>query len=249
MKRLQYEIVEWTKGNSNILGIDEVGRGCLAGPLVLGGVILKKEKLLTLQDILTNLYTQNNAQTLMDKKKPQLLPKVEDLTADINIQNYYKIKDSKKLTEKQREELSQFIIDNAKAYAIVEISPAEIDKLGMSRATQKAFMQVIAQIRTKIEVINMIFTDKFAIEGIKKSQQLNILGGDNLSMSVAAASIIAKVYRDNLVSKLSEQDKYAHYQFHKHKGYGTALHKELILKHGPCDIHRFSFEPIKSYKK
>lgn len=201
----------FNKGIRHIAGVDEVGRGPLAGPMVIGAVILDIGK------ILNRNY-------------------------DVSFEKLYeKINDSKKVTEKNRIELDKFIKENCLAFSIIEISHTELDLTGISKSTQKAFFESIKNLKV---LPQHIFTDAFPIKSISKEKQTNIIKGDSRSISIAAASIIAKVYRDDLMTKYAEQ--YPEYGFEKHKGYGTKLHKEAIYKYGPCEIHRKSFEPIKS---
>jgi ribonuclease HII len=201
----------FNKGIRHIAGVDEVGRGPLAGPMVIGAVILDIVK------ILNRNY-------------------------DVSFEKLYeKINDSKKVTEKNRIELAKFIKENCLAFSIIEISHTELDLTGISKSTQKAFFESIKNLKV---LPQHIFTDAFPIKSISKEKQTNIIKGDSRSISIAAASIIAKVYRDDLMTKYAE--RYPEYGFEKHKGYGTKLHKEAIYKYGPCEIHRKSFEPIKS---
>lgn len=205
----------WNKGIKHIAGIDEVGRGALAGPLVVGAVILDRNHLENetfLNDETLNLYTQ--------------------------------IKDSKLIAPKKRARLSEFIKEHAISYALEQISPKVIDEVGIMGATQLAFFNVTQKLKTKA---HYVLTDAFEIKKLTKFDQTNIIRGDNLSISIAAASIIAKVFRDNLMVDLhNDVGDYQKYQFHRHKGYGTKLHREMIELHGPCDIHRRCFEPVKS---
>jgi ribonuclease HII len=201
----------FNKGIRYIAGVDEVGRGPLAGPMVIGAVILDIGK------ILNRNY-------------------------DVSFEKLYeKINDSKKVTEKNRIELAKFIKENCLAFSIIEISHTELDLTGISKSTQKAFFESIKNLKV---LPQHIFTDAFPIKSISKEKQTNIIKGDSRSISIAAASIIAKVYRDDLMTSYAE--RYPEYGFEKHKGYGTKLHKEAIYKYGPCEIHRKSFEPIKS---
>jgi len=201
----------FNKGIRHIAGVDEVGRGPLAGPMVVSAVIWDIEK-------------------------------ISSRNYDVELEKLYeKINDSKKLTEKSRIELSKFIKDNCLSFSIIEISNTELDLIGISKSTQKAFFESIKSLKIAPQ---HIFTDAFPIKNISKEKQTNIIKGDSRSISIAAASIIAKVYRDDLMTKYAE--KYPEYEFEKHKGYGTKLHRDAILKYGPCEIHRRSFEPIKS---
>lgn len=192
---LKYEEKYWKQGYKYVCGLDEVGRGCFAGPVVVGAVIFP-------QDV--------------------ILP--EGIT------------DSKLLTPKQRKSLEPVIKNRALAWSIAEISVLYINKVGISKATQMAFQKAFRELFIQAD---FALVDAFFIEDLDKKKQKPIIKGDQLSVSIAAASIIAKVYRDELMEKL--HSKYPQYNFKKHKGYGTREHREAIKKHGLCRIHRKSF--------
>ncbi|MGN0550765.1 MAG: ribonuclease HII [Acutalibacteraceae bacterium] len=145
------------------------------------------------------------------------------------------VNDSKKLSEKKREALFDVIKNEASAYAIAYASVEEIEEINILNAAMLAMKRAIEALPLKAD---------FALIDGNKTPDLNIpakaiVKGDSLSMSIAAASILAKVSRDRLMLKYDEQ--YPEYQFKKHKGYGTKLHREMLLKYGPCEIHRLSF--------
>jgi ribonuclease HII len=117
-----------------------------------------------------------------------------------------------------------------------------IDSHGISKCVQLAFYDAIKGLDIKPE---HVLTDFVQIRKITKMHQTNIIQGDSMSLTVAAASIIAKVYRDNIMINMHET--YPQYHFHKHKGYGTKLHVQALREHGPCKIHRKSFRPVKTY--
>ncbi len=213
---LSYERELFARGIKFIAGVDEVGRGPLAGPFVAAAVILDLEKLLSAE------FTFN----------------------DVPHQNFglYKlINDSKKVTEKNREILSKFIIENAVSYSIIEIPVTQLDEWGISKTTQEAFYQAVTNLKVKPQ---HVLVDGFEIKKITHDNQSFMAKGDSKSMTIAAASIIAKVYRDRKMCEL--HDKYPEYGFDKHKGYGTKAHMDAIKAHGICEIHRKSFEPIRS---
>jgi ribonuclease HII len=186
----------WQQGYHYIAGVDEVGRGCFAGPVVAAAVIL-----------------------------PQVFEGME------------LVNDSKLLSPKIREKLSQLIMKQALAYAISEIAVEIINKIGIGKATQQAFRQAINDLSVKP---HFILIDAFYIETLSRKNQKPIVHGDGKSISIAAASIIAKVYRDTLMKKLHSQ--YENYDFATNKGYGTKKHQEAIKKYGLCDLHRKSFD-------
>ncbi len=175
-----------------IAGIDEAGRGPLAGPLVCACVIMPKTDLID------------------------------------------GIDDSKKLSPKKREELFDNIVQNAIAYSIIEIDEKTIDEINILNATKLGMKKALESLEVKPEII---LTDAVRIE--TEILQQNIIHGDGLSYNIAAASILAKVYRDRLMQKLSLS--YPQYLFAQHKGYGTKQHIENLKKFGPCPHHRKTF--------
>ncbi len=185
----------WKKGFSNVCGIDEVGRGSFAGPVVAGAVIFYPNR---------------------------------PVPRGIN--------DSKLLTAKKRERLAQQIKDAAKAWCVAEIAVYYINKLGIGKATQMAFRKCLKNISPKPD---FVLIDAFDVRHFNRKKQKAIPKGDRVSISIAAASIIAKVHRDKLMDRLSE--KYPQYGFSKHKGYGTKLHQDAIKKYGLSAVHRKSF--------
>lgn len=151
------------------------------------------------------------------------------------------INDSKKLTAKQREQASVWIKENALAWGIGEGSVAEINRLGINGATNRAFRRAVAACPLKLDYL---LIDAFYIpyiSGIKKANQHPIVKGDSLSISIAAASILAKVYRDSLMVTLSNNPKNKYYLWHKNKGYGTKDHRGAIEKHGITRLHRVKY--------
>lgn len=216
----QYENNLLKQGKTLVAGVDEAGRGPLAGPLVASAVILD---LIKVKKILDRYFTNND---VLDKK--QLL--------------YTQIRDSKKVTEGKRLILNELIKKEAISYSIVVISHKKIDSHGIGEANQMAFYETINNLRVKPQ---HVFTDHFEIKKLTREHQTNITRGDSVSISVAAASILAKVHRDKIM--LNMHKKYPEYGFDKHKGYGTKQHFEALNKHGPCSIHRKTFCPIKSF--
>ena len=148
--------------------------------------------------------------------------------------------DSKKLTPKKRDKLYDIILENAVDVSISEVSSQEIDKINILNATKKAMYNAIRDLKT---IPNHVLIDAVNLEDLKISST-SIIKGDAKSASIAAASIVAKVYRDRML--IEEEKKYPGYGFDKHKGYGTKLHIEKIKELGVLEKHRKSFEPIKS---
>lgn len=176
-----------------VCGIDEAGRGPLAGPVAAGAVILPRDCEI--------LY----------------------------------LNDSKKLSEKRREELFIEIKEKAIAWGVGLVSPERIDEINILQATYEAMRLAVGQLNPQPEVL---LNDAVTIPGIDLPQT-SIIKGDAKSVSIAAASILAKVTRDHM---MAEYDAiYPEYGFAKHKGYGTAAHIEAIRRLGPCAIHRRSF--------
>lgn len=194
----KYENEIYQKGNKLIAGTDEVGRGCIAGPIVCAAVILPKNY-------------QNDA-----------------------------IKDSKLLSAKQREKISKQIIDDCIAYAIVEIDANTVDLLNPKQASRMGMKECINKLNKNPDYVLSDFeTLDISIPNIA------IVHGDKLSISIAAASIIAKVYRDELMVKY-HNDVNQHYHFNENKGYLTKKHLQALKQYGPIkNFHRFSYKPIK----
>ncbi len=186
------------KGFQKIVGLDEVGRGSWAGPLVAACVILPRNKRL------------------------------------------YSLRDSKLLNEKEREKLALKIKKTCR-YGIGRAEVSEINQLGITASLDLAYSRAIKKLKIKIDFL--------LIDGLGWKQaplpSKAIKKGDMTCASIAAASIVAKVYRDDLMRKLSK--KYSKWHFDQHKGYGTKLHRDLIKKYGICAIHRVNYKPIKSF--
>jgi ribonuclease HII len=218
MSLMDFEINIYKNQNHRFIGgIDEVGRGCLAGPLVTAIVVYDIENLIELA------------------KNPGLLKKINQ------------IKDSKKLSEKKREELSAFIKEIAFFYAVDEVSNHDIDNKGISQVTNNSFFKNYSYAYAKR--IDFVLIDAFRIKEVEPHKQSSLVKGDNTSLAIASASIIAKYFRDELMKKIGEQEEFKVYGFDSHKGYGTAAHIETIKRCGVSTIHRKSFEPIKSMIK
>ena len=178
---------------SYICGIDEVGRGPLAGPVVAGAVILPRDCRI--------LY----------------------------------LNDSKQLSEKKREELYELIMENAVSTGLGFVSPERIDEINILQATYEAMRQAIGKLEKEPD---LLLNDAVTIPGVE-IRQVPIIKGDAKSVSIAAASIIAKVTRDRLMVQYDEI--YPEYGFASNKGYGAAAHLEALKKYGPTPIHRRSF--------
>ncbi len=193
-----YEDDLYIEGYKRIAGIDEVGRGSLAGPLVAAAVILDRKKLI-----------------------------IED------------INDSKKVAENRRKYIFKKIIRSCLCWSVAKVSPAVIDRLSITKANMIAFKRAVGGLKIKPDIIlsdfiSMDMGDKY----------IPIIKGDTLSISIAAASIVAKVIRDQIMFKYSKC--YPEYGFEYNKGYGTRKHLKSLQKYGPTLIHRVSFRGVLS---
>jgi len=203
----------WDKGFSHVVGIDEVGRGCFAGPVVVAGVIFNPDNL--------------------------------------NFPWISQIHDSKLLSKLTREILAPLIQKHCVHFSISEISVPIINDIGIAKATLLGMQQVVKNIREIPKRVRddnnsiAILVDAFTIPNIAYKQK-PIIKGDQKSISIAAASIIAKVHRDTLMSQLA--NTYPAYSFADNKGYGTKKHREAIQKYGLSNIHRKSFD-LEKYTK
>ena len=185
--------------NQSVLGMDEAGRGPIAGPLMVAGVIFPKGY----QNVL--------------------------------------IDDSKKLSEKKREKLFKIIIQDALYYQILVVDEKTIDRKNIYRATQEAMMEIANKSQC-----DFVLSDAMPLPDIDKPYQA-IVKGDQKSLSIAAASILAKVTRDRWMKKLDEM--YPQYGLAKHKGYPTKAHIEALNKYGLQDFYRRSYGPVKKLEE
>lgn len=200
-----FEKKTFKKGFRVVAGIDEVGRGCFAGPVVAAVVA----------------FTNKQIGEHMNKR--------------------IIINDSKKMTVKQREISSFWIKKNALCYGIGWASVAQINKLGIKKATEIAFRKAIKNCGRRMDYL---LIDAFYIpyvKGLRRKNQKAIIKGDTKSISIAAASVIAKVYRDRLMVRLSLDPKYKKYGWDKNKGYGTLEHRKALQKYGTTRLHRKQF--------
>jgi ribonuclease HII len=148
------------------------------------------------------------------------------------------VRDSKELSESKRESLFDVVISNCISYAIIEITPAEIDSLGLHKCNIEGMRRAVNALQITPEYI---LTDGYPIPGLT-TPNLSVWKGDQVAISISCASILAKVYRDRIMIALDKQ--YPQYGFAGHKGYITASHTEAIKKHGVLPIHRKSFSNI-----
>ena len=191
--KFERELLE--EGFSLIAGVDEVGRGPLAGPVVCAAVIMP----LGLDELIVG------------------------------------VDDSKKLSAKKREELAEEIKKRAVCYSIIEIDEKTIDEINILQATRLGMKCAVEELAT---TPNIVLTDGNMTIDIEHKQK-SIIKGDALSYTIGCASILAKVYRDNLMDEFAKE--YPHYAFEQNKGYGTKAHIDGIKEFGLCPIHRRTF--------
>ena len=158
---------------------------------------------------------------------------------EVTSPNLDRVQDSKALSAKVREELFDAIIEDAIAYSIIEIPPAEIDRVGLHKSNLQGMRRAVLSLSV---VPDYVLTDGYEISGLEVPT-LAVWKGDQIASSISAASILAKVYRDRIMIQMEQ--RYPGYGFAKHKGYITAEHTAAIAKLGITDIHRKSFANIK----
>jgi len=198
---LAYETEARKKGYRRIAGIDEAGRGPLAGPVVAAAVVLADDFLL-----------------------PGL-------------------RDSKKLSQTMREKLFPLIQETAIGFGVAVVEAGVIDEINILQASLLAMKRAVERLTCSPDFL--LIDGPYRIES--PVTQLPIIGGDNLSCSIAAASVLAKVTRDRLMIEYHRQ--YPQYAFDQHKGYGTRLHRERIKTFGPCPIHRRTFKGVREMRE
>lgn len=192
MDKLEYERKHLSNGCKFVAGVDEVGRGPLAGPVVCCAVIMP----------------------------------MDDIIEGID--------DSKKLSEKKREKLAEEIKNKAVAYCIYEIWQDEIDRINILQAVKKCMTEAVLGLKVKPDIT--------LVDGVDTNLPINaeyLVKGDLKSYTIGCASIVAKVYRDNLMKEFANE--FPEYGFEKHKGYGTKIHIDKIKEIGPCKLHRRTF--------
>lgn len=199
---LLYEKEAWASGFSRLAGIDEAGRGPLAGPVVAAAVVFDPD------------YIQAELES-----------------------TFGRLTDSKAMSERVREEYFDLLMESDSVLIGVGIiEPAEIDEINILKATHKAMAMAAREAQAAFALV-----DGLPVKGLPCEHKA-IVKGDALSISISAASIIAKVTRDRLMIELDR--KYPAYGFAKHKGYGTRAHLEALQKHGASPMHRKSFRPV-----
>jgi ribonuclease HII len=205
---LLHERLYHSQGYAFIFGIDEVGRGPWAGPVVAGAVCLP----------------------ITDSR---LSPKLKG------------VKDSKMMTPRQRESLVDTIKEVALAWGIGKASSVEINDLGISPATRLAMRRAL---ESALETVDFepscLFIDSVLLPEVPGIPQVSLVGGDARSLSIAAASVVAKVWRDDYMVELDAE--WPQYGFAAHKGYGTPQHQAALKEYGPSPLHRLYYKPIQA---
>ncbi|MBW1926961.1 MAG: ribonuclease HII [Deltaproteobacteria bacterium] len=196
---LYFERSLWDYGLDPVAGLDEVGRGCLAGPVVAAAVIF---------------------------------------SPDIHLPG---VRDSKALSSKQREDLNRAIRDKALAVSVAQVESAEIDRINILKASLKAMAQAVDSLDLRPRAL--LVDGNQAIPHILP--QKTLIKGDQRSLSVAAASIVAKVFRDSLMEEMHRH--YPYYNFAGNKGYATPEHRKAIKLYGCCPIHRRTFKGVREH--
>jgi ribonuclease HII len=195
--------IRFNTGFTRVAGLDEAGRGAIAGPVVAAAVILPLDQ-------------------------PRRIAELRN------------VNDSKQLSPKFRAELFDLVIEHSLTYGIGYVAAEEIDQLGIIPANAKAMEDAISQLQPEPQYL--ILDGRMRLRNLLLPQQ-SIIRGDSSSLTIAAASILAKVSRDNLMIELDQH--YPDYLFASHKGYCTVKHVAALEQHGPCPLHRHSFSPIR----
>lgn len=199
MPNLAWERRCWSDGYQVVAGVDEAGRGALAGPIVAAAVVFRTGCRLT--------------------------------------RHLARIDDSKRLSARNRTELAAWIREQAQSWSIAEATSSEIDELGISRANRLCIERALAAIEPNVDVA---LIDALTCE--YGGPQIGLIDGDAISTSIAAASILAKTHRDDLMHRMHvEHDRYG---FDRHVGYGTEMHLAALRSHGPCSCHRLTFAGV-----
>lgn len=196
-RRLAREEARLSGARATVAGVDEAGRGPLAGPVVAAAVVL-------------------------------------DLSRD-----WEGLDDSKQLTAERRDTQFARVLEGARAFAWSVVGPRAIDRVNIRRATHGAMANAVARL---VLVPELVLVDGHETVAAIAAEQLAVIGGDARCLSIAAASVLAKVVRDRIMERLDRV--WPAYGFARHKGYGTAEHLDALRAHGPCPLHRWSFAPV-----
>lgn len=217
----------WKRGYENIVGLDEVGRGSLAGPLVAAGVIIVKG----LKSLRLGSFDRAQDKSGQAKVKNQ-----------VKSQNFFNlIRDSKSLNWRQREEVFKRLVDcDWLNWACGVVEVREVEALGVGEASREAMRRALWQLGIEPD---FLLIDAVKIPEYKNNSE-SIIKGDMTVFSIACASIMAKVTRDQMMRELARE--YPYWGFDRHKGYGTLFHLEMIERYGVSKVHRRSFGPVKN---
>jgi len=196
---LSIEKEAWRKGFGIVAGVDEAGRGPLAGPVVAAAVTLPR---------------------------------------DVSLDG---LTDSKRLTVKKRETFFEMIAEAAESHAITVVDAAVIDDINILQASRLAMLRAVRQLGVAPDFVLVDGAQPIDWPGPQRA----IVKGDSLSLSIAAASVLAKVTRDRIMTECAA--RYPEYGFDRHKGYGSAGHREAIARFGPCPIHRKTFRGVREF--
>lgn len=209
MNLLEIATYEWetylaSHGSTAVAGVDEVGRGALAGPLMAGAVIL---------------------------------PDPEEILRDLDF--WLTVRDSKTISFKRRTTLAEGIIKRARSWALGTVEAEELDVIGVAAANRSAMERAVWGLDIEPDYL---LIDATTID--MPQPQQGIIDGDALSLSIAAASIVAKVARDSIMIEMDTT--WPGYGFASHKGYAAKTHREAIMTLGPCPIHRYCYAPVRA---
>jgi ribonuclease HII len=200
-RRLERAEARFAAGCATVAGVDEAGRGPLAGPVVAAAVVLEPDRRWTGMD------------------------------------------DSKKLDSAQREALFARVLQGTRAFSWSVIGAREIDRVNIRRASLEAMRRAVTRLRVAPELVLVDGLDP--VPGLEGAQRA-VVDGDATMLSIAAASVVAKVVRDRIMTALDRV--WPDYGFARHKGYGTPEHLEALDRHGPCPLHRFTYAPVAMVK-
>jgi ribonuclease HII len=261
----KYELKYIQQGYDFVVGVDEAGRGPLAGPVVAVAATIRHSEFRSKRNEESSVNNKKNrsfASTWVEAQDDGnlILSQTQDdgnltlsqtqdddylkLVEALDDERFNLIRDSKLMTEKQREELYNFITEHFHV-GIGICDHKTIDRINILQATYLAMKKALSSLASGVEQKAYSKKGIILVDGNKiipncSYEQRAIIGGDRLVKSVSAASIIAKVTRDRIMHEMHK--KYPAYGFMKHKGYGTKMHREMIKKHGFCAIHRRSFK-------
>jgi ribonuclease HII len=216
----KHESQYWEQGIGLIAGIDEAGMGALAGPVVAGAVV----------------FSSNESTSLFKTQSPN---KAQNTKGQTSPRQLITIRDSKLMAAGQRERAAEWIKEKALVWAVGEASVEEIDRLNIRRASHLAMGRAVDALAV---TPNLLLVDGTPAQPHRKIPAVNIIGGDRVCFSIAAAGILAKVHRDKIMTGLDK--KYAGYGWVTNKGYGSLKHRLALKKLGVTEHHRRKYAPV-----